>query len=90
MWEIPGLTDLFSFISKITDLNMTPLLNGIREPYSHLNEQTTVAVKGLLSPQFYEEWEYTVDAITGLKILKVKKDSVALIKISKIAEELFK
>lgn len=90
MWKIPGLTDVFSFVLNVTDLNINPLLNGIREPYIHLTEQIKEAVKSLFPLRFYEEWEYAIDVISGLEVLKVKKDSAALIRISEIAEELFK
>ncbi len=66
MWEIPGLTDLFSFVSKITSVDMTPLLKGIGELYTNLDEQTTVAVKGLLSAR-------ACDLLTPAEIVDVKE-----------------
>jgi len=91
MWEIPGVANIFSFVSKAVEFDLNPLFNGIKEPFFHLNKQIELAIKSLISPPFlYEEWNYTVDPVTGLEVLKVKKDPIALNRILKIAEELYK
>ena len=89
MWEIPGIADIFSFVLKAVEFDLSPLFNGIKEPFVHLTKQ--IDIKSLISPPIlYEEWNYTVDPVTGLEVLKVKKDPMALNRILKIAEELYK
>jgi hypothetical protein len=58
-------------------------------PYSELASLAKEIMKAISYPQPMK-WEYMVDSTTGLKILKLEKDSEALDRVRQLADELFK